>query len=67
VTATPLSDHDLTVALFRDSLARQSVETLYRLRAAMQQAGNTSGVRLVDDELQRRGVTAARLRTAGEA
>lgn len=67
MTANALSDHDLTQALFRDILTRQPLAKLHRLRATMRRAGNTSGVRLVDDELQRRGVTVTATAPQGES
>lgn len=50
-----MTDHDLTVALFLAVMARQPLDRLHQLRATMQQAGNRNAVRLVDDELARRG------------
>lgn len=52
---TILSDHDLTQAIFRETLARQTVETLLQLRAMLARVPNHAGVRMVDDELTRRG------------
>lgn len=55
MTARLRSDHDLTQAIFREVLARQTVETLHQLRAMLERVPNHAGVRLVDDELTRRG------------
>ena len=61
MTATPLSDHDLTQALFQSALARQTTETLEQMRAMLSRTANDrarAAIPLVEAELQRRRVDA---------